>query len=153
MKGALPPSSIEHLSTWSAACASSVRPVCVEPVKVSLRTFGWVQNTRPTPAESVEGRIDSTPSGIPARSASTAMARAESGVSEAGRATKPQPAASAGATLRAIMALGKFHGVIEATTPTGWRSTWIRRFGAWPGMISPLTRLASSAKNSTKEAP
>ena len=37
--------------------------------------------------------------------------------------------ASAGATLRAIIALGKFHGVIEAATPMGWRST-LRRLSA-----------------------
>lgn len=29
------------------------------------------------------------------------------------------PAANAGATLRVIIALGKFHGVIAATTPIG----------------------------------
>ena len=120
---------------------------------MSLRTFGCEQNARPIPEESVEGRIESTPSGIPARSASTPRASAESGVSLAGRATKAQPAASAGAALRVIIALGKFHGVIEATTPMGWRSTWMRRFGAWPGMVSPRTRLASSPKNSTKDAP
>ena len=30
-----------------------------------------------------------------------------------------QPAASAGATLRAVCVSGKFHGVIMPTTPTG----------------------------------
>ena len=30
-----------------------------------------------------------------------------------------QPAASAGATLRGIMDMGKFHGVMAAATPTG----------------------------------
>ena len=122
-------------------------------MKVSLRTLGCEQNVRPTPAASLAGRIDSTPSGIPARSASTPRASAESGVSEAGRATKAQPAASAGAALRVIMALGKFQGVIEATTPTGCRMICRRRFVMWPGRISPRTRLASSAKNSTKDAP
>ena len=34
-----------------------------------------------------------------------------------------QPATSAGATLRAIIAFGKFHGVIEAATPIGCFST------------------------------
>jgi hypothetical protein len=36
------------------------------------------------------------------------------------------PAASAGPALRVIIAAGKFHGVIAATTPTGWRRTRIR---------------------------
>ena len=38
--GALPPSSIEVRSTFSAACASSVRPTSVEPVNDSLRRRG-----------------------------------------------------------------------------------------------------------------
>lgn len=48
-----------------------------------------------------------------------------------------QPAANAGPALRVIIAEGKFHGVMAATTPTGWRSTRIR-LSAWcPGMTSP----------------
>ena len=34
----------------------------------------------------------------------------------------PLPAASAGAIFRAAIDSGKFHGVMTATTPTGWRS-------------------------------
>jgi hypothetical protein len=51
--------------------------------------------------------------------------------------TNVQPAASAGPALRVIIAAGKFHGVIAATTPIGWRSTRIRLSGWWPGMTSP----------------
>jgi hypothetical protein len=61
----------------------------------------------------------STPAGMPARSASSAAASAVSGVSSAGLMTTGQPAASAGATLRVIMASGKFHGVMAAHTPMG----------------------------------
>ena len=64
----------------------------------------------------------STPAGMPARSASTASASAVSGVSRAGLTTAVQPAASAGATLRVIIAAGKFQGVIAATTPIGCAS-------------------------------
>jgi hypothetical protein len=39
--------------------------------------------------------------------------------------------------LRVIIALGKFHGVIEAATPIGWRITVMRLSGWWPGMVSP----------------
>ena len=60
-----------------------------------------------------------TPAGMPARIASSAAASAVSGVSSAGLITTVQPAASAGATLRVIMASGKFHGVIAAHTPIG----------------------------------
>ena len=38
-----------------------------------------------------------------------------------------QPAASAGATLRVIIDMGKFHGVMAPTTPTGCRSVKKRR--------------------------
>mgnify|MGYP003417111433 CR=1 FL=1 len=41
------------------------------------------------------------------------------GVCEDGRTTTEQPAASAGATLRAIRAAGKFQAVKTATMPTG----------------------------------
>ena len=67
-----------------------------------------------------------TPAGMPARWASSATASADSGVFDAGRTMKVQPAASAGAALRVIMALGKFHGVMAAHTPTGWRMTLMR---------------------------
>jgi hypothetical protein len=58
--------------------------------------------------------------GIPACSAKTANAIADNGFSKAGLATKVQPAASARAALLASMALGKFHGVIEAALPIGY---------------------------------
>ena len=50
-------------------------------------------------------------------------------MSSAGLHTTVQPAASAGAILRAIIAAGKFHGVIAATTPTGSFSANMRRPG------------------------
>ena len=137
MKGALPPSSIEHFITWSAACFNRMRPTSVEPVKVSLRTLGFSQNSLPMSDERDEGMIDKTPAGSPARSARTPRARAESGVSAAGRATKAHPAASAGPALRAIIAFGKFQGVIEAATPIGWLITVMRLSRWWPGTVSP----------------
>ena len=47
------------------------------------------------------------------------MRNAVSGVSFAGLITTALPAPRAGASLRVIIAAGKFHGVIIATTPTG----------------------------------
>jgi len=44
----------------------------------------------------------------------------------AGFTTTGQPAARAGAHLRVIMAFGKFHGVIAATTPIGSFTTTMR---------------------------
>ena len=98
MKGALPPSSIEHFSTWSAAWRSRMRPTSVEPVKVSLRISGFSQNSLPmsedlfdevTMLNSTLGHAGAFGQHAPARCA-------DSGVSAAGRPTKPQPAASAG---------------------------------------------------------
>ena len=51
--------------------------------------------------------------------ASSASASALSGVSLGGFSTTVQPAAMAGAALRAIISAGKFHGVIAPTTPIG----------------------------------
>ena len=48
-----------------------------------------------------------------------------------------QPAAIAGPSLRVIIAAGKFHGVIAAVTPTGWRSTSARFRAFWAGTIWP----------------
>ena len=137
MKGAFPPSSIEHFSTWSAACFSRMRPTSVDPVKVSLRISGFSQNSFPISDDRFEVITEKRPAGTPARSASTASASADKGVSAAGRATKPQPAARAGATFRAIIAFGKFQGVIDAATPIGCFSTWMRLSRWWPGMMSP----------------
>src|SRR5438477_3048839 len=110
MKGALPPSSRESFFTVPAHCSISSLPISVEPVKESLRTIGFEVISPPIAlAEPVT--MFNTPLGKPARSASSASASAENGVWLAGLITTGQPAASAGAHLRVIMALGKFHGV------------------------------------------
>ena len=152
MNGALPPSSMVSLFTVPAHCAMSFLPTAVEPVKVTLRTRGLEVSSPPIAAASPVMML-STPGGTPARSASTAAASAEKGVWPAGLHTSVQPAASAGPALRVIMASGKFHGVIAATTPTGWRST-TRRLSAWcAGITSPYRRLPSSANHSMNAAP
>ena len=79
----------------------------------------------------------STPFGKPARSASSASASAENGVCSAGLSTTVQPTARPGATLRVIIALGKFHGVMAATTPIGCFSTMSRRSFVGLGFTSP----------------
>ncbi len=79
----------------------------------------------------------STPAGTPASSASLASASAHSGVSSDGLITTVQPAASAGATLRVIMAIGKFHGAIAATTPIGCLMVMKRFDDIVVGMVRP----------------
>ena len=101
-----------------AACRISNLPTSVEPVKPTKRTAGWSHNTLPIAAASPVTKLN-TPGGNPARSANSPSASAVSGVSSAGLTTHAQPAARAGANLRVIIAAGKFHGVIAATTPIG----------------------------------
>src|SRR5262245_4495041 len=113
---------METRLTVSADCRSSKRPTSVDPVKlIFLTTSLWVscaQIARASPVTTLN-----TPDGIPASEASAAKARAEYGVSSAGRQIMVQPAASAAAALRAIIAEGKFQGVMAAQTPTGSRIT------------------------------
>ena len=121
----------------SAQSRISSLPTSVEPVNESLRTSGLSHITLPTAAPRRAVTTLNTPFGTPARSANSARAKAESGVSPAGLTTMVQPAASAGATLRVIIAQGKFQGVIAATTPIGCLSTRIRVSVLGAGMTSP----------------
>ncbi|MDT4849802.1 hypothetical protein FQZ97_839320 [compost metagenome] len=137
MKGALPPSSRLTFLMVSAHWAISSLPIPVEPVKESFCTNEFPVSSAPISRDLVPGTMFSTPAGIPARSPSAASAKAESGVSEAGLSTTVQPAASAGPTLRVIMALGKFQGVMAATTPMACLITTRRRPCLSWGMTSP----------------
>ena len=136
MNGALPPSSRLTFLTVEAHCDISSLPTSVDPVNDSLRTVGFDVSSAPIGRDGPVMTL-TTPGGMPARSASSARARAENGVCEAGRMTTGQPAASAGAHLRVIIAAGKFHGVMEATTPMGCFSTTMRRPGRGWSMTSP----------------
>ena len=122
--------------TVAAHCCSNWMPMGVEPVKDSLRTTGLAVSSPPMAAESPVTTLI-TPAGIPARSASTHSARALNGVCEAGLSTRVQPAASAGAALRVIIAEGKFHGVMAAQTPIGSLVTSRRRSALGDGITSP----------------
>lgn len=65
---------------------------------------------------------DSNPGGRPASSKMRASSRPPvTGVSPAGLSTTALPTASAGATDRFDSCMGKFHGEMTATTPTGSR--------------------------------
>ncbi|VWB90748.1 hypothetical protein BLA6993_04328 [Burkholderia lata] len=151
MNGALPPSSSDSFFSVSADCFASSLPTRVEPVNDSLRTTDELVSVSPIATASPDTTLN-TPAGTPARSASTASANADSGVSSDGFSTIVQPAASAGPALRVIIASGKFHGVIAATTPTGSRVTTICAFGFGLGITSPYMRFASSANHSRKLA-
>jgi len=139
MKGALPPSSSDSFFTVSAHWRSRIRPTSVDPVNETFRTTGLVHISRPISGDlsPLPTTTLNTPGGKPACSASTTSASAESGVASAGFATTVQPAANAGATLRVIIAIGKFQGVIAAHTPMPCLIASSRRSGAMVGITSP----------------
>mmetsp|Transcript_13980 Transcript_13980/g.42641 ORF Transcript_13980/g.42641 Transcript_13980/m.42641 type:complete len:297 (-) Transcript_13980:623-1513(-) len=153
-KGALPPSSSESRFTVDAHWRISSFPTAVEPVNESLRTSLELHSTSPIAAAFLadEGMTESTPGGTPARCASSHRARAEYGVRSEGLTTIVQPAPSAGAALRVIIAEGKFQGVMAAVTPIGCLSVIMRRPGVGESRVCPLTRLASSPNHSQKDA-
>src|SRR5206468_6442081 len=126
-------------------------PTGVEPVNVILRTRGSASQTSTTSGVRSRDAVTmfSTPAGTPAASASLTSASDVSGVSSAGFHTTVQPAASAGAILRAIIAAGKFQGVTTATTPTASRRTMYRLEVTGAAMTSPWARTPSSANHST----
>ena len=136
MNGALPPSSIEVRLTVEAHSSISCLPTSVEPVKVSFRTSGLDVISRPISAVLPVTTL-TTPCGTPASSARWIIASADSGVAFAGLQATVQPAASAGAIFRASIAFGKFHGVMQATTPTGRRMQTTRLDPSGGGMTSP----------------
>ena len=106
----------------------------------SLRTIGFEVISPPITGASsrVAGDdAEARPAAGRPRSPSSATASAESGVCSAGLSTIVQPAASAGAALRVIIAAGKFHGVMPAVTPIGSLRTTIRRSCRSVGIVSP----------------
>ena len=121
-------------------------------MKLTLRTRPSVKRVSETSAARSEVTTPSTPGGRPASSSAWATASAVSGVDSAGLITIEHPAARAGAILRASMAAGKFHGVMAAVTPMGWRITRTRWSGRWAGTIIPSMRSASPANHSKKLA-
>jgi hypothetical protein len=108
MNGAFPPSSKLTFFNVSVASFASIFPTFVEPVKLILATNGLVASSVAA-SRSLVVHTWMHFAGIPASMASFVSARQECGVSLGGLMTTEQPAASAGPTLRVIMAAGKFH--------------------------------------------
>ena len=114
----LPPSSSVTRFTCCAQPAIMDFPTSVEPVKTTLRTCGCVTNRLPT-TDPLPGITLNTPSGIPASSANSPKRIAVSGVYSAGLRTTVFPAARAGAKPHPAIGIGKFHGTMTPTTPSG----------------------------------
>ena len=122
-KADLPPSSKKTFLIVSEAPAMTLRPVAVDPVKLTMSTRGSVDSSAPT-AWSADDTILTTPGGM---SVSSAMIRpstvAHHGVSGAGLRTTVLPAARAGPNLARLIWWGTFHGVTAPTTPVASRRT------------------------------
>ena len=144
INGALPPSSNVSFFTVLADSLIRIFPTSVEPVKLTFLTRLERINCLPISSASPV-MIFTTPAGSLACWQSSARNRAERGVSGAGFPINVQPAAKAAAILRVSIAIGKFQGVIAATTPIGCFKTRMRFVGESDGIISPYTRTASSA--------
>ena len=142
MLALLPPSSSVTRLTWRAQPAMISRPTSVDPVKTILRTSGWSTSRCPTTLP-LPGSTVSTPSGSPAARASSPIRRAVSGVTSAGLATTVFPAARAGAMPQAKIGIGKFHGTIRPTTPSGsWKVTFSPPA---TGICRPVSRSGAAA--------
>ena len=118
MFGDLPPSSRPTRLIVAAAARMISRPVAVSPVKLILATSGCAASAAPIEAPG-PGTTLSTPGGRPASSPSSPRRSAVSGVRLAGLSTTVLPQASAGASFHVAMTIGKFHGTIRPTTPSG----------------------------------
>ena len=142
MLALLPPSSRVSRLTWRAQPAMICWPTSVDPVKTILRTAGWSTSRCPTTLP-LPGSTWNTPSGRPASSASSPIRIAVSGVASAGLATTAQPAASAGAMPQDRIGIGKFHGTMSPTTPTGsWKVTFSP---PGTGICFPVSRSGAAA--------
>ncbi|MCY1185846.1 hypothetical protein D9M73_266620 [compost metagenome] len=86
-----------------------------------------------------------TPAGKPAREMISARAQAEEGTSSAGLNTTQLPKHNAGAIFHAGMAMGKFHGAMMPTTPSGWVNTSMPTSWRTDWYFSPSARRASWA--------
>ena len=140
----LPPISREHLFIlWAQSVATNL-PTSLEPVKetsfISLCNISGSPTSVPVPVT-----IFKTPFGSPASSKSFTKFTAESGVSEAGLKITVFPVTNAGAIFHDGIAIGKFHGVIAATIPTGIRTDMQNLFGSSEGVVSPNNLLPSPA--------
>ena len=100
---------------------TTTRPTSVDPVNDTIRTASLTSNALPTSPPPPVTRF-TTPRGIPASSRILTKFSADSGVNVAGLNTTVLPHTSAGMIFHDGIAIGKFHGVIIAETPTGWRT-------------------------------
>jgi hypothetical protein len=146
MLGDLPPHSSDTRFMFErAAQAMMCLPVAVEPVKpmpsTSMCRASASPAVRPKP-----GTTLNTPFGTPAACASSASRSAVSGDFSEGLSTTELPAARMGPSFHAAMIIGKFHGTMAPTTPSGSRVTSASASCA-VGATSPYTLSMLSANH------
>src|SRR5208282_6008228 len=115
--GFLPPNSSEQCLKLRAQVSPTMRPTSVEPVRETARTSGCSISGAPI-LEPKPLTMLTTPLGTPASLKVRTKLKTDSGVSCAGLMMHVLPATSAGNSFQDGIAMGKFHGVIMAQTPT-----------------------------------
>ena len=105
---------------FSEAYCMMRRPVVVSPVNAILRMRLFDASGAPASTPNPLTTL-TTPAGM--RSSISSMSTMiDAGVCSAGLRTTQLPAASAGASFHTAMRMGKFHGMICPTTPSGsWK--------------------------------
>ena len=118
MLALLPPNSSVTRFKVFAQPAMMRLPTAVLPVKPILRTSGFSMRGHPASGP-VPTATFNTPSGSPASTASSASRMALRGVASDGFKTTVLPHANAGPSFQAAIRIGKFHGMMRPTTPSG----------------------------------
>ncbi len=140
----LPPISRWTFLNEGAARSATVRPTSVEPVNDTTRTSSLASMASPTSLPPPVTRL-TTPGGTPASSRILTKFTADNGVSVAGLKTTVFPQTSAGMIFHDGIAIGKFHGVMTAATPSGWRTDIANLSRSSDGTVWPYCRRPSPA--------
>lgn len=93
-------------------------PVTVEPVNATLSTPGCALSAAPAVSPKPVTMLI-TPSGRSSSCTSSPRRSGDSAASSAGLSTMVQPVARTGAIFQMAELSGPFHGMMDATTPTG----------------------------------
>ncbi len=117
IEGSDPPNSSTAFLRFSPAFEATARPAASEPVTVTAATFGF--SITSATLEPGITRVEKQPSGSPAASKTSSMARAQPVTFEACLSTQVFPAISAGAAKRKTCQRGKFQGMMARITPSG----------------------------------
>src|SRR5262249_45400281 len=135
----LPPISRWTFLKDGAAFSETVRPTSVDPVNDTTRTASCCDNTLPISSPPPVTRL-TTPGGTPASSRIRTKFNADNGVSVAGLNTTVLPQTSAGTIFHDGIAIGKFHGVTIALTPSGCRIDIANLSRSSDGVVWPYWR-------------